>query len=620
MRSFHVIIPLILFFQSVSIAETRETLWKKTFSKIFLKNIRKELSLNGQEQFVLEEAKKSLYFNSRPFSEVYEVLTNQESSLKAFEMRESLLSNKITFSQLLKWRIPKIRYKKAKNLVSKYNSYFQLDKHEPLQKNFFKRPIGKDLVKELKDTVFIVLSGYGSHLIDEPPFMETLREINTFYGRSVKRPKIKTFGKKTLFMPHNEFYQKTKKPIMMDIIYPMGDELGNTLGSHHENAKKLEKWIENLPKTYHNKNIVFIGYSKGLTLALELIKNSPHIQKRTKAIFSLSGPQQGSLNLRLLVKDLMKITGRQSLKEMAELAKNLELRGFLNILSSKINEKDKTEYQKLFKLIYLIKMGELPKSLLEKAENFLSEDSSIFFKGIIEQTPSYRLKWNLENLNDSHYKYPLSIFSVSFLTNVKDFFHKFDLKSQKFKFNNELVPRIRPSITERPFPIPSFDTGNSLSGFLNKVVYWKDFSLDSFILHLTSVAAFERSPGGLMDTQIAWGDSKSFFLDHRPLSYQFSKEELLKIYQNLDIDKKNLTFYEFLNNERRSLIPKGQRKNLNFVDLGELRGTHWNIPLTQAARIPGSYPNLGYVNSFPRKPLLISLLQTYALYKLEKNL
>ena len=149
MRSFHVIIPLIFLFQSISIAETRETLWKKTFSKIFLKNIRKELSLDGQEKFVLKEAKKSLYYNSRPFSEVYEVLTNQESSLKAFEMRESLLSNKITFSQLLKWRIPKIRYKKAKSLVSKYNSYFQLDPHKLLQKNFFKRPIGKDLLKEL---------------------------------------------------------------------------------------------------------------------------------------------------------------------------------------------------------------------------------------------------------------------------------------------------------------------------------------------------------------------------------------------------------------------------------------------------------------------------------------
>ena len=89
---------------------------------------------------------------------------------------------------------------------------------------------------------------------------------------------------------------------------------------------------------------------------------------------------------------------------MSQLAKNLELRGFLNIMSSKINEKDKTEYQKLFKLIYLIKMGELPKSLLEKAENFLSEDSSIFFKGIIEQTPSYRLKWNLENYKKTIYK------------------------------------------------------------------------------------------------------------------------------------------------------------------------------------------------------------------------
>ena len=597
-----------------------ETFWKKTFSKIFLKNIKKELSLRGQERFALEEANKSLYHNSRPFPELYKILTNETSSLKAFEKRESLLSNKKTFSKLLKWPIARIRYKESKSLVSKYNTYFRPEKNKLPQKNFFKRPLGKELVQELKDTVFIVLSGFGSHLIDEPPFMETLREINAFYGRGPKRPKIKRFGEKTLFMPHNEFYQKTGKPLMMDIIYPMGDELGNTLGSHQENATKLKKWIENLPKAYHGKEIVFIGYSKGLTLALELVKDSPRIQKRTKAIFSLSGPQQGSLNLRLVIKDLMKITGRQSLKEMAELAKNLELRGFLKILSSKINEEDKTEYQKLFKLFYLIKMGELPKSLLEKAESFLSEDSSIFFKGVIEQTPSYRLKWNLENLNDSYYKYPLSIFSVSFLTNVKDFFHKFDLKSQRFKFNNELVPRIRPSITEKPFPLSSFDTGNKLAGFFNKVVYWKDFSLDSFILHLTSIAAFERSPGGLMDTQIAWGDSKSFFLDHRPLAYQFSKKELLKIYQNLDIDKTNLTFYEFLNNERRSLISKGQRKNLNFVDLGELRGTHWNIPLTQAARIPGSHPKLGHVNSFPRKPLLISILQTYALYKLEKNL
>jgi hypothetical protein len=618
----------ICFFQSISIGKTSsldEVYWKRTFSKIFLKSIKKELSLKGQEKWSIKEAKKSLYYNNSPFQAVYEHLINQKSSLQVFEERENLLSREKTFSKLLKWPLQKRQLsKKGKTLISKYNNYFKSPQNLLPKKNYFQRPFGKNLIKELRNTVFIVLSGFGSHLIEEPPFMETLREMNVFYGRNPplgNRPKNLLPSGKTFFQPHTEFYKN--KPIMMDILYPIGDELGNTLGPHDENVKHLEKWINKLPLTYKNKDIVFIGYSKGLTLALEIVKNVPNIQKRTKAIFSLSGPQQGSINLRLVLKDLMKLTQRQSIEDLEELTKNLELRGLLKLIDSELKENYKSEYQKLLKLFYLVKMGRLPKALMNKVEPFLTKESSYFFKGVIEQSPSYRLKWNLENLNDSLFKSPLTIFSLSFLTNVKDFFHKFDSKNKKFKFNNEIMPQLRPFAFDKKkilFPLPFTGDGNSFIRLLNRSIYWKNFSLDSFILHLTSIAAFERSPGGLMDTQIGWADSKSFYLDHRPLKNQFSKEELLEIYQTLDLDKDTLSFYDFLNKERRFLIPKNKRKNLSFIDLGELRGTHWNIPLTQASRIPGSPPHLGHINEYPRKSLLTSILQIYALYKAENAL
>ena len=96
-----------------------------------------------------------------------------------------------------------------------------------------------------------------------------------------------------------------------------GKRVGGYTRSYKMNAEKLKEWISALPESYKEK-IVFIGYSKGLTVAQELLKKDEKLQKRTRAIFSLSGPNR-SLLASASSKNLMKITGTSSNEDLYEL-------------------------------------------------------------------------------------------------------------------------------------------------------------------------------------------------------------------------------------------------------------------------------------------------------------
>jgi len=604
--------------------EKKKKSWKKVFSHLFAKNIKRELSLKGEEEHSLPLTSQSLYYNPEDFSTLLSKIEESESTIQAFEKREHLLSKPKRFRYLLRHSIPGFKFNRdTKKLIKSYNRYYKLDPDKINSQNFFENSLGQRLIHELKDTLFIVLSGFGSHLIDEAPFQRTLQEINRYYGRNLpngSRPIYYPLPAENRFQPHELFYNVDQRQVKMDIVCPMGTEWGDTLGPHAMNAEKLKQWISSLPDTYKEKEIVFIGYSKGLTVALELLKKDLDLQKRTRAIFSLSGPQQGSLSLQLILKDLMKITGTSSNEDLYKLLTDQNLKTFLAELQINYKSKNQNEYHKLLEVLYKIEMGYLPEDLLDKVSSFLSKDSLSIFKGAIEQSPTYRAKWNLENLNDSVFKSPLTIFSTSFITNVKDFFHKFDSSSKTYEFNNEIVPKIQPDLFNKiDLRWSSYDFGNDLVKNINQFVNWKKFSVDSFLLHITSLAAFERSPYGMMDTQVTWPDSKSFFLDPRPLKAQFTEDEVSRIYNklNLNWDKPNID--EFMHSPRNKLIPKSLRKNLKFIDLGEVRGSHWSIPFTQAIRIPNSHPTLSFKNQFPRKEFLLSIIQTYALYKKENN-
>ena len=198
---------------------------------------------------------------------------------------------------------------------------------------------------------------------------------------------------------------------------------------------------------------------------------------------------------------------------------------------------------------------------------------------VIEQSPTYRAKWNLENLNDTVFKFPLTIFSTSFITNVKDFFHKFDSSLNTYKFNNEIVPKIQPEVFKKVnLEWSSYDFGNDLAKNINQFVNWKKFSMDSFLLHLTSLAAFERSPYGMMDTQVTWPDSKSFFLDPRPLKAQFLNE-ISRIYDKLNLAWHKPRFDEFTNSPRNSLFQKNSEKTSHLLILEKSEGLIGVFPL-----------------------------------------
>ena len=430
--------------------KNKKKAWKRIFSQIFAKNIKRELSFKGKEEFALPMTLQSLYYNPEDFSSLFNKIGESKSSIQAFEKRESLLSNPKRLRSLLRRSISNFRLNRdTKNLLKTYNRYYKLDTEQINSQNFFENSLGQQLINELKDTLFIVLSGFGSHLIDEAPFEKVLKEINQYYGRNLpdgSRPIYYPLLAENRFQPHELFYGVNQKQIKMDIVYPMGREWGDTLGPHAMNAKELKKWISSLPEGYREKEIVFIGYSKGLTVALELLKKDLTLQKRTRAVFSLSGPQQGSLSLQLILKDLMKITGTSSNEDLYKLLTDQDLKTFLAELKVNFEKKNKNEYQKLLEVLYKVEMGHLPNDLINKVSSFLSKESLSIFKGAIEQSPTYRAKWNLENLNDSFFKYPLTIFSTSFITNIKDFFHKFDSSSNTYEFNNEIVPKIRPDL------------------------------------------------------------------------------------------------------------------------------------------------------------------------------
>jgi len=129
----------------------------------------------------------------------------------------------------------------------------------------------------------------------------------------------------------------------------------------------------------------------------------------------------------------------------------------------------------------------------------------------------------------------------------------------------------------------------------------------------------EIIPGGLTDSMVNWNNSKFPTFDPLPLSETYPQEVLAKAYETNDFYKKNFTFEEFISIPRKDIFKKRGTENMDFVDLGEVRGTHWSTMFRQVARIPYVDENLGHVHSFPHKALFKSLIETYGIYKLIRD-
>lgn len=573
--------------------------WKLLFAEIFAKHVSQDPinSLATYSKFL--KVKESIYYNEDKFDKIFNSIGEERTSIGVFERREKLLSNKKTIKKLIKGKITNQDFENAEPFIELLNQ--QLSKSTGPIGNYFATKLGQKVMKALKDTVFIVLPGFGSHTIQEMVLPELVDEINEYYGRKNSRPYIKTlFDAK--YLDYRIYYKKPNREHSFDIIQPMGKEMGTSTSYHELNSKMLKEWIDNLPEHYADKKIVFIGYSKGATIASHIISVFSDIRDRTRAIFSLGGALQGSNNAETVLRSIYEVNPSVSQYEFKESIQNVPKTSDLDDLTEKLLKNYLKDYAFLSTLAR--NASKLPPSYKKVLQDLLDQatggDLKDLLGGLYEEGQFYMLNWNLENLNEKYFDRPVALFNLSFIANMKDFLQRGPITETGGKRPPEIVPQLSPS---------GIDTSR--------------FSVDFLAQTLTSLSIFEKSPLGMTDTQIAWNDSKSPLLDHLPLKISFTDKELKKVYENKKFksffQKNNISFADFRSIPRKDLYKKRGVDGMHFIDLGEVRGTHWSCMFRQVLRIPGVPEHNSHIHSFPHKSMFKSIIETYTIYKIIRD-
>ena len=575
--------------------ERSQVQWKKFFQQVFTWNLKAQLTAEGLSDKEIETRyEKSTYYTDRDFYQVYSQVTEAPTTLKAIQVREKLLSQRDSFlkAQNLK-STGKLKWKRsaASSLAQGLTKKSQTKQAAADYKqglNYFDTEFGGEVFEILSDTVMVIVPGFGSHTMKDFSYSELVESANAYYGRPLARPREEIQGTDQVkYEDPVEYYSRNNKPLGFDVVHPMGYELGNSMGYNSDVAEQLAKWINSLPKAYADKKLIFVGYSKGTPIAHHLIQEHEDIRKRTKAIFTVAGVVQGALPAQSGLNMLMEATGANDQDELIQKVKEGS-ETFMKAAAPYLSQAagfalSLAESPGVKKI--LGSLGVDVGGMIGDLQNFLHTQQILeVFKGVYDMTPYTRVKWAMDHLNNKSLdQEDLTIFNLSVLTNVQDF-----LAPGGY---DEFGPIASPQV------VPQFTA---------KGLDWTNFSLDNVFLHATSLGAFEESPGGMFDTQVAWLDTKSFVLDDRPLSESLNQRELDQLSNELGqaIDPSR---------PRKQLIPTSDLQGLNFVDLGEIRGSHWDISFGQVYKPPKNVKKY-YEHLFPRQAYYRSILETYAVY------
>ena len=548
----------------------------------------------------------SIYYSPGGFNSAYfNILKDAQTTKELFRNREEILGVNSVFlskveqhSQLNKslgvGADPLI------NAILSSTSDFKSKLSE--DNNYFTSDVGGMAAQILKDYVIVVVPGFGSHTVKDYTWPEILRQANKFYNRPAIRPTIKKLGQDS-FQKMEEFYGNNQN-VGFDIVHPMGFELGYSMGKDEESGKALAAWLvrlKNIP-AYADKKFILIGYSKGTPISLNAVTNQPEISASIAAIFTMAGVAQGSVPANTFVKvsyeKLNSNSKEKLIDDLIEKSKKIEGNITKLIDYSKNLFAVNSSYTK-----YINQAGDIAKTLMSAgglgssdAEDGVSiTDKRKAIEGIVDLSNFESVQWNLKNYNNQKFVKPISIFNISMIANIKDF-----VRPNPTTYNF-LTP---------PLIIPQFLDMNSIN--------YKLFSKDDVFLYLSSVSGFEESVGGMFDTQVAWLDTKSMALDARPLTHSLDPKQLSMIKDRLAKEGVNLPA-GFETMPRRNLLKalavnQGGYSNVNFIDLGEFRGTHWDVAFEQVYK-PTNPNQEYYKHQFPRRALQASVIELLAIYK-----
>jgi hypothetical protein len=118
---------------------------------------------------------------------------------------------------------------------------------------------------------------------------------------------------------------------------------------------------------------------------------------------------------------------------------------------------------------------------------------------------------------------------------------------------------------------------------------------------------------------VNWNNSKSPVFDPLPLNRTNPEPVLLNAYQSNDFFKNNFTYEDFKSLPRKDIFRRKGLENMDFVDLGEVRGTHWSGFFRQVLKNPLVEGTPSHQHSFPHKSFMKSIIETYGIYKLIRD-
>lgn len=600
---FKIIVTILLqiyFIQSYAQTSTTRPDYKQLFAEIFVKHVVNDphkFDRNTKDPFY--KVKDSIYFNPRPFDELYLELLKEKKSISVFRKREKLLSDPKILKDLMKGPLtpPKdIKWKdtNASEFISILEKELENKSHP--NGNYFRTKVGQKVLETLKDTIFIIVPGFGNHIISHMVLPDLIKDINVYYGRSRFRPQnlIKLIPN---FMDYKKYYGNNNQKAGFDILHPMGMELGLSIGRHQHNSQKLRDWINELPEEYKDKKIVFLGYSKGTTTALEVTKDFEDIRKRVRGIVGLAGPYQGSVNAEMILRRLFKMTPDGTKEAFLDWVKSIPSNEMVATLVFKFAQTYADEYPLIKTLLSSVTNlnQEHFDTLKAHIEFLIGLDLKEVINGFYEESQAHMLRWNIEHLNNETFNHPISFFSISFLTNVNDFFIKGPVSENGNKYPPEMIPQFLPS------------------GGID----FESFSPDIFVQKITSIDTFEYTPAGTLDTQVTWPDSKPIVFDPTPLGTSFTDKELKKIYAHENFQsffkKNNLSFKDFRDKPRNELISAKDFEKAEFIDLGEVRGTHWSSVFRQVLKLPAIPIEWGHNHAFPHRSMAKAFIEVYSI-------
>ncbi len=580
--------------------------WHDLYAEINALNLRR-MSLsadpNAAKNEYFNRGENSFYFTKAGFNQAYRQVMSAKTTKQAFHARENVLDiNRDFFEKIRQFS----QIKKLGQINPEANPLIEQlmqSINEPglaESNNFFQSQIGKAATDILKDYVIIVVPGFGSHTIKDFTWPEIVRQANRTYGRPDVRPEVAGPNGTKVPQPFETYYGRAAQ-VGFDVVHPMGYELGFSMGTDRESGDALALWITKLKKmkAYADKKFILIGYSKGTPISMNAFVRHPDVAESIAAIFTMSGVAQGSIPANTFVAKAYEQTGatsredlitkldqkltqsREAVEAAEKFSKNL-------LVASGANEQFLNRTEGLAKAI-LSRGG-----MVNTDNNREPGEQRKTIEGIVDMSNYESLQWNIKNYNNEKFQKPVSIFNISMVTNVKDF----------------VRPNAGLTTLTPPLIVPQF-VGDQLQ--------YSKFSKDDVFLYLTSITGFEESSGGLFDTQVAWLDTKSMALDQRPLSHSLNARQLSMMRSRLAAEGVALPA-GFENMKRNELLARiaGQRGgmgNVNFINLADFRGTHWDCAFEGVYKPSLSDTQNYYKHAFPRRAMQVSIIQMLALYK-----